>query len=90
MNRLRSQLGVNNPNKPTDAITQERRARHARSRPAWEARKTILQNRLEELLVFEINLAGQREYRSMVSYSVGRRATFRLYLELGMPGPSVL
>jgi hypothetical protein len=67
MNRLRSQLGLNDANTPTDALTQERRARRARRRPAWEARMTILQNRLEELLVFEINLAGQREYRSMVS-----------------------
>ena len=32
---------------------------------------TILQNRLEELLVFEISLAGQREYRSMVSFKCG-------------------
>jgi hypothetical protein len=49
-----------------DAIARERRTRRARRRPAWEARKTVLQNRLEELLVFEITLTGHREYRTLV------------------------
>ena len=51
------------PNQRTDS---------GRRRPAWEARKTVLQSRLEELLVFEINRDGHREYRSMV------RSTFIL------------
>jgi hypothetical protein len=80
MNGLRSQLGFNNPNMPVDALTLERRARLARRRPAWEARKTILQNRLEELLVFEINLAGQREYRNMVGKVWTGRTRFRSYM----------
>ena len=70
MTGLRSRF-VAQQAKATDAIAQERQARRARRRPAWEARKTILQSRLEELLVFEITLAGHREYRTMVRRVVG-------------------
>jgi hypothetical protein len=45
---------------------QTSRTTSGRHLPAWEARKTVLQSRLEELLVFEINRDGHREYRSMV------------------------
>jgi hypothetical protein len=48
---------------------QNSRTTNGRHRPAWEARKTVLQGRLEELLVFEINRDGHRQYRSMVRCS---------------------
>ena len=52
--------------KISHALALERKSRRARQRPVWESRRTLLQSRLEDLLVFELSLDGHREYRTMV------------------------
>ena len=47
-----------------------KREQHLRKRPAWKERKAVLNNRLKELLVFELTVEGHREYKPMTLRSL--------------------
>lgn len=47
-----------------------KREQHLKKRPAWKERKAVLNNRLKELLVFELTLEGHREFKPMTLRSL--------------------
>ena len=47
-----------------------KREQHLKKRPAWKERKAVLNNRLKELLVFELTMEGHREYKPMTLRSL--------------------